>query len=281
MNCQEAKNIDLIQYLKKLGIEPQKTKRENQWFLSPFRAEKTASFKVNTNKNIWYDFGEGCGGTIIDFLQKLHNCSIVEALKKLENGSFSFHQQPQKKDQTKNYNILQVKNINNKHLIVYLKQRKLNLDFVKQFCCEVYFSFDSKKTYYAIGFKNDLSGFELRNHFFKGCVGKKSITTIKRDFCTVSIFESWSDFLSYITLKKEIPNEDYIILNSTALIKNALELLPNYDEIKPFFDNDKAGDKAFQIIQENTKKEIFDYRMYYKNHNDLNDYLINRKSEQV
>lgn len=274
MNCLKAKNIDLVQYLKKHGFEPQKIRGENVWFLSPFREEKTASFKVNSSKNIWYDFGNACGGTMIDFLQKYHDCSISEVLEILTSNNFSFQQQPRLISKLNKATIIRTKSIENKYLINYLIERNINLKFAKEFCCEVYYSFDSKNTFYAIGFKNDLKGFELRNKFFKGCVGKKHITTIKCNYNAVSVFESWSDFLSYLTLKNKIPKEDFLILNSTALIKNAIESLASYSIIKTFLDNDNSGIAATKLIQENCRSKVLNESLKFKKYNDVNDYLI-------
>ncbi len=92
MNCAEANQIDLVDYLYSLGIQPQKIKNNDYWYLSPLRAEKTASFKVNRKLNAWYDFGLGQGGNIIDFGILYHNCTVAELLKKIPK-TFSFHQQ--------------------------------------------------------------------------------------------------------------------------------------------------------------------------------------------
>lgn len=276
MNCQQANKIDIVNYLKKQGNKAEKTQGNSIWFLSPFRGEKTASFKVDIVKNLWYDFAEGIGGTFIDLILKLNNCTIKEALEKLANDSFSFHQQPKIIQKEKTYSILKSTPLKHPNLISYLEKRKINIEFAKQFCCQVHFSFAKKKEEYAIAFKNNLDGFEIRNKYRKIGLGKKSITTISNNSYVVSIFESWSDFLSYLTLKKDIPAEDFIILNSTAMIKKAIELIANYSEIKVFFDNDKAGDKALECLIQNTKIKIIDHRIYYKNYKDLNEYLINR-----
>ena len=279
MNCNEAKKIDLVSYLNNNGCKTQKIKGHNTWFLSPLRVEKTPSFKVDTIKNVWYDFSEGCGGTIIDLIMLLNNCSIKEALEKLSKDSFSFHQQPKITSDLKTYSILKVTDLQNELLISYLVKRKINIAFAKRFCFQIHYSFDAKKEYYGVGFMNDVGGLEIRNKFFKGCLGKKMVTTINNHSNTVSLFESWSDFLSYLTLKKEIPNEDFIILNSTSLIKNAVELIKNHSQIKTFFDNDQAGNKALKFLKENCKREIIDNRKHYKNHNDLNDFLINKRKK--
>ncbi len=87
------------------------------------------------------------------------------------------------------------------------------------------------------------------------------------------------DFLSYLTLKKRIPQEDFVILNSTTLVEKTLPILQDYDKIKVFFDNDESGKKALKCIQENGQKKIIDCSIHYSKHNDLNEYLIAASNE--
>lgn len=281
MNCKKAKEIDLVSYLKNIGFFPKKTNINEVWFCSPFRSENSPSFKVDTAKNIWYDFGEGFGGTIIDFIMKYHNCSLKDSLNLLSNNTFSFHQHKNlhEVEIKPKYSIKKVGELTNSFLIEYLKSRKINIEYAKRFLFQVHYSFDSEKEYYGIGFMNDFGGLEIRNKFFKGCLGKKSITTINNNSDIISLFESWSDFLSYLTLREVIPNENFIILNSTSLIQKVPELIKNYSKTKCFFDNDEAGSKALKQLQNKVSKELIDCRIHYKNHNDLNDYLINYKKE--
>src|SRR5262245_10085337 len=95
LSCAQAKQIDLVDYLATLGHSPHKISRDDYWFLSPFRDEKTASFKVNRKLNVWFDFGEGKGGTLIDFGIRIFNCSVKDFLDKLSSQSpppgSSFH----------------------------------------------------------------------------------------------------------------------------------------------------------------------------------------------
>ena len=169
-------------------------------------------------------------------------------------------------------------------LLNYLTQRKINLEFAKKFCFQVYYSFNNKKEHYGIGFMNNSGGIDIRNIFSskygKICLGKKEITTINNSSDVVSLFESWSDFLSYLTLKNTIPNKNFILLNSTSLVKKAFELLDNYSKIKLFFDNDSAGDKATEFLIQNIKIKSIDNRVHYKNYKDLNEFLIGRKNTE-
>ena len=47
MNIKDAKQIRIVEYLRIIGYSPVNVKGHQYWYLSPFRDEKTASFKVN------------------------------------------------------------------------------------------------------------------------------------------------------------------------------------------------------------------------------------------
>lgn len=77
MNCEQANQMDLVNYLTQLGHEPKKVRGKNHWYLSPLRKESTASFKVNQKLNVWYDHGTGEGGSLVDFGIKYFECSVA------------------------------------------------------------------------------------------------------------------------------------------------------------------------------------------------------------
>lgn len=56
MNIQEAKQIKIADYLQSLGYSPVKQQGSCLWYKSPFRQETEASFKVNTDRNLWFDY---------------------------------------------------------------------------------------------------------------------------------------------------------------------------------------------------------------------------------
>lgn len=268
-----------------MGNHPTKTTSKDVWFLSPFRNEKTASFKVNIQKNIYYDFGEGKGGNALDFIMQYFNCDLKEALHilKLDFSSFSFHQQPIKKDaneRKKTYEFVRVKNIVHPALKEYLiKTRKLNFIKARRYCKEVHYAIN-KQLYFAIGFPNDKGGYEIRNKYVKLCLGKKAITTIKNDSTACVLFESWSDFVAFLCLfpRREY-DYDYIILNSVSLLDKVLkakERLKSYKTIIGFFDNDKAGDRATEKLLKSYPKKGVDNRKIYQNYKDANAYLASK-----
>jgi len=76
MDIQTAKQIRIADYLHSLGYSPVKQQGINLWYKSPFREETEASFKVNTEREQWYDFGLGKGGGAETSLHWLHICTL-------------------------------------------------------------------------------------------------------------------------------------------------------------------------------------------------------------
>ncbi|MDM1521729.1 toprim domain-containing protein [Empedobacter sp. 225-1] len=279
MNCKTInEKIRMIDYLAKKGIYPINSKQNIFWFLSPFRNEKTASFKVDISTNRFYDFGEGFGGTLIDLISKIEKLSIKEIIQKFNDNSFSFQKQNDlqfEKVQTKNeYEILELKEISSFPLIQYLEERKLPLEIVKRYCKEIHYKLNGKK-YYAIAFPNNQNGFEIRNKYVKMCLVKKNISLIKNNHNQLKIFESWSDFISYLFLfPTEEYKNDFLILNSIALLRKNIESINKYETIQTYFDHDNAGKSASNFLETELKTKVKDDSIFYKNFKDLNEFLI-------
>lgn len=82
MTIEEAKSIRIADYLHSLGYSPVKQQGINLWYKSPFREESEASFKVNTEREQWYDFGLGKGGNIIALAAHLYATDHVPYILK-------------------------------------------------------------------------------------------------------------------------------------------------------------------------------------------------------
>jgi DNA primase catalytic core len=75
--------VDLETVVSGYGIEL-KRRGHRSWACCPFHKENTASFCVDTSKNLWYCHGS-CheGGNVIDFVMKMDSISYPLAIKKL------------------------------------------------------------------------------------------------------------------------------------------------------------------------------------------------------
>ena len=82
MDIQTAKQIKIADYLHSLSYSPVKQQGINLWYKSPFREESEASFKVNTEREQWYDFGLGKGGNIIALAAHLYATDHVPYILK-------------------------------------------------------------------------------------------------------------------------------------------------------------------------------------------------------
>lgn len=61
-------------------------KKGSSYFgLCPFHNEKSPSFSVSPNKQMYYCFGCGEGGNVISFLMKYENYTFIEAMEVLAN----------------------------------------------------------------------------------------------------------------------------------------------------------------------------------------------------
>ncbi|GAE89098.1 CHC2 zinc finger domain-containing protein [Acetivibrio straminisolvens] len=58
-------------------------KGKNYFGLCPFHSEKTPSFSVDPSKQLYYCFGCGKGGSVIQFVMDAENLDYIEAIKLL------------------------------------------------------------------------------------------------------------------------------------------------------------------------------------------------------
>jgi hypothetical protein len=287
MSCRKAKQVDLVDYLQRLGYVPQKIYNQNYWYFSPFRDEKEPSFKVHRNLNVWFDHGEGFGGTIIDFGIRYYRCSVTEFLQKLHKESEVLNRNCSSIAQRENISmrgkvmIADCRAIADPRLREYLHIRNIPLQIANRFCLEVEFELYKKKRL-AIGFKNDAGGYELRAGDFKGSSSPKNITCIKNDPQKVCVFEGFFDFLSFQTAflsdKENVhrlpkDQESYIVLNSLTFLESHRKLFDQYEHISLYFDRDNAGMRATRRALSWSEK-YRDKSILYGGFKDMNDFHV-------
>ncbi|MVT40018.1 DNA primase [Chitinophaga oryziterrae] len=296
--CAEANRIDLVDYLASLGYRPQKASNQDYWYLSPFREEKTPSFKINRQLNVWYDHGTGKGGNLVDFGILYFNCTVGVLLGRLSQHlptrSFSF-QPPtpsigqqltpspfagEKKNTTENkIVILDTRLLAEKPLLEYLQKRSIPLEIATRFCKEVDFLLYGKK-HTVIGFPNNAGGYELRNENFKGSSSPKDVTLQQgRRSDDLVVFEGFFNFLSFQTInrEKQAPLSNCLILNSLSFFEKSRPVMEEYKTVHLILDRDTAGINATKkALDWNTGQQdkYINRSEFYKGHKDLNAWLI-------
>lgn len=281
MTIKEAKEIDMVEYLAQVGYYPTKIQGQNYWFSSPLHDEKTPSFKVNRKMNRWKDWGNGQAGNLVDFGILYHQCSISDFLQKL-TGSLAYHPlatrqtdtADQNDDEKEKIRVLAVKPIMSLALIKYLRDRRIPDVVATKYVNEIHYTLYDK-AYYALGFKNDSGGYELRNQYIKISSSPKDSTFIDNGSTDLAVFEGFFNFLSYaaIYLKLEQLNRNFLILNSTSFFEKNTAKMAEHKFVHLYLDNDKTGQKFTQLALGIDRQKFKDERPLYKNYKDLNQWL--------
>lgn len=82
-NLSAIKRYPVTAYLESQGITPVRRLATYAMYRSPLRDDRHPSFKVDTEKNLWIDYAEGRGGSIIDLCMRLEGCTLPEAIRRL------------------------------------------------------------------------------------------------------------------------------------------------------------------------------------------------------
>ena len=299
MRAKEARQISIGAFLKNEGLHPANIRHDGKelWYSSPLRSgDSSPSFKVDTVKNLWFDFGLGKGGNALDLVCELKNLTIKQALAFLDGSSLLrcpySTMQVQKKflpagekeklalQDNKGFEVLQVSPIDNNALLNYLQERKIALAVAKKYLSQVHFKPKNKKnSFYGLAWACG-DGFEVKNKFFKGFVGlhKDIIELNLKNDNSLSIFEGYMDFLAFMTYyQKNSFKNSVIILNSIHLKQKALDRIKDYNfsKIYLFLDNDEAGTVCKQFFLDNIPHTpITDKSALYSGFKDFNHMTI-------
>lgn len=279
ISWEKLRDIDLVGFLASLGYEPARIRGQSYWYRSPIRTEKTPSFKVNRRLNRWWDFGSGRGGSIIDFCQECYRSDLQEIVQIL-SGHISLLPSPithVTAEELSPIKVTQITPLSSAALTEYLKSRRIPIHIAEGYVKEIRYSLYDR-SFFALGFPNDSGGFEIRNQFFKGSSSPKAVTTIANGHDTLSVFEGFFDFLSYLTLRSELswPETDYLILNSLSLVERSKESIRSYPNVSLYLDHDPVGRKVTQGLLD-MGQIIQDRSTLYRGSQDLNEFLVKRQ----
>ena len=276
MNIDEIRKISLVEFLNQLGYQPTGRDSKGLWFYAPYRSERKPSFHVNPRRNLWYDFGTGAGGDIFslagemsgetDFLRQADYIAEKMRLPVAKPYKLTpFVEEP-------TFENVEVSRLESPVLLRYLADRGIPKDIAQHYCVQVDYELHGKR-FYAVGFRNNADGYELRNVFFKGSYPPKHIAHIANGNARCNVFEGFIDFLSAERLGYN-DGLDTIVLNSVSNLQKAIPALGDYTVIQCYLDNDTAGRAALARLQREFGDKVMDKSALYPNHKDLNDYLM-------
>ena len=287
------KRYSIVEYLEKKGIKPVRRTASYALYRSPLREETHPSFKVDTEKNLWIDYGEGRGGSIIDLCMRMEGCTLSEAIRRLgqnapDNDTYSSRNgfAPNNTQPVMVANgarrLIEISDTLPPHFQEYLtKVRCINLEKATPFLKCISYEIRGR-CYQAIGFANLSGGYELRDDkTFKGTIAPKDITPIFTDRAEpVCIFEGFMDFLSFLSMKEEITNH-CLVMNSVSNVARTIRYLNDrhLTHIRAFLDNDEAGRRAVQDFIK-AGFHVEDMNIHYQDFKDLNEYHVGRVREQ-
>ena len=277
MTIDEMREQPITNFLHKLGFSAKRRRGSEVWFSAPYRSDSTPSFCVNTTKNLWNDFGLGKGGDIFALAGEIiHTNDFMAQAKYIAdvNNSPVEHSEPPRYEAVPaepQFTDVSVQPLCHPALLGYLCERGIPADTAKTNCMEVHYRLKDK-SYFAVGFKNESGGYEIRNRFFKGSIPPKDVSLVRHGSTTVNVYEGFMDFLSGLTLGYG-RTEDNLVLNSVANKGKAYRHLDGYETIKCWLDNDKAGCQCLETLQKRYGDRVKDFSVVFRPCKDVNEYL--------
>jgi hypothetical protein len=305
MNITQAKQIPLRKLVEHFGGRfSHKVNRGELWYHSPFRPdERTASFKIDEQRNTWHDFARtqklDAHGDIIDLWTDYHNLprrnsdAIKQALHYLRGEFEGSYRQPAPIQKTPRiiakaprYKIVKQGRIWMDGLRAEIARRNLSLAAVQPYLEQITLEdLKTNKRYYGLGMRNDKGGHEIsipnpfKDECYKTVIGPKAITTIRGNPAKACVFEGFWDGLTWLAMNREKEDMPILyILNSTSMIYEAanklIEAKPALQQIFLFLDNDKAGEKAQTMLLDLLEPHHFTIgtvNHYYVGYKDLSE----------
>jgi hypothetical protein len=284
--------VSVLDYCTKLTNEGRLTFEGKKGTEFYFRKEgqKTGSISVNTSKNVFYDHQEGNGGDLFSAIKKFENTksfaeSVMYSSEHLSNFDKTLTEKYNQKesdtqlDNNEKATITAVfDKVAHPALVSYMKERNL---IESAFLKEVHWNVGEKQ-YFALGWKNNNGGYDLRNKAFKGKMGTNGITSgrVGKDASEVYIFEGFSDYLSY---RHKYPEEEYkfIVMNSTSNVNAVIQEISRNPQISisMVLDNDEAGTIATKKIQSAYPQAVDHRAKFLDGCKDVNEKLTKGNTE--
>jgi hypothetical protein len=278
--------VSITGLLSRLGFEPARNSGRELLYRSMLRDGDTKpSFCVNDSLGVWFDHGTGKGGNVIDFglafwpaLGFKDVCGkLCEVMQQTAPAAISFFQPGERKRRKAlklpHYRVDKIHSLGHSPAIQQYLERRGIWEIAQGILQEVHYHVTDEKRqvkhFFAAGHRNESGGWEVRNKYFKGCLGHKGLTLIEGDNRRLCLFEGFFDYLSWKHEHQE-QQDSALVLNTLSLLPAAIKVATRYPHLTVFFDNDTAGRQASrQFITE--LPYASDGASAFAGHHDYND----------
>ena len=132
MNISQAKLINLVDFLEQEGHKAVKQRGNIYWYNSPIRSESSPSFKVDSSRNEWYDYGLGeATSEALTILAPKSNSFI--------NAIYHRKDAPPKRQESGQMHNVAYHPLTHQALLSYMLKRKIDVNLSRVYCCEVHY----------------------------------------------------------------------------------------------------------------------------------------------
>ncbi|HET6256669.1 MAG TPA: hypothetical protein VFE32_21520 [Puia sp.] len=277
LSLDRINQIDLVDYLATLGIQPIKRKAHSYYYCSPLPNHPTSrpTFIVNRRLNRWRETTTRQTGRLADLVVTLYDCTIGELTARLQaalplvshphSGKCSNHRPA--------ISIEQTNPIRSAYLERFLWERRIPQNVSHRFCFEAWYTRE-KSLYHALAFRNDAGGFELFDRYRQYRVPASGPTLIVHHSKKIAVFRHVLDMMTFAAIfpgpEEEYPN--FLVLNAPVPFQAIRQIIEPYHTAHLFLPNDPAA-----IVFSNQASSILprctDHRPLYAGYPSLNAWI--------
>lgn len=263
--------VSIADLLAKLGYHPVKPSAEESLYFSMLGPIETKpSFTVNDKLGVWYDQSLGKGGDVIDFGLVYWKLPLAETLVKImQTHAMSVRAQPSFKRRhavkLPHYRVEDTLPLGHQDdITAYLKTCGL-WEVAQERLREIYYYVQDEKGLYkhfhAPGVQNESGGWEVRNAYFRACIGRKGLTIVPGDEHCLSVFEDYFDYLSLLT--EGSGDGTVIIFNGPTFLQAAIAKARSFPSVDLYLPRNHNGMESTLFFQRSIPK-AFDQSIRYK-----------------